>query len=114
MVITEKSTSSSKNSFEQALYYLVINSSFVSNIGLFHGKMGLVLYFSFYARYSNDDQYNRIAYDLLDEIYEDNYVELDGRLSIWYKMDIWKEIRMKYWKILISVSWNMMSVEFRI
>lgn len=71
MVITEKSTSSSKNSFEQALYYLVINSSFVSNIGLFHGKMGLVLFFSFYARYSNDDQYNRFAYDLLDEIYED-------------------------------------------
>lgn len=71
MVITEKSTTSSKNSFEQALSYLVINSSFVSNIGLFHGKMGLVLFFSFYARYLNDDQYNRFAYDLLDEIYED-------------------------------------------
>ena len=71
MVITEKSTTSSKNSFEQALSYLVINSSFVSNIGLFHGKMGLVLFFSFYARYLKNDLYNRFAYDLLDEVYED-------------------------------------------
>lgn len=71
MVITEKLITSSKKTFEQTLSYLVINSSFVSSIGLFHGKMGLVLFFSFYARHSNNNQYNQLAYDLLDEIYED-------------------------------------------
>lgn len=57
--------------FERCLSYLVINSDAVSNLGLFHGKMGLVLFFSIYSRYSQRSLYNQFAYELLDEIYED-------------------------------------------
>lgn len=64
-------TTSSENSFEQALAYLVINSDIVPNQGLYHGKVGLVLFFSIYAHYSENNLYDRFAFDLLDEVYED-------------------------------------------
>lgn len=76
MAITEKLIISSENSFEQALSYLAINSSFTPNLGLFHGKMGIVLFFSFYAHYSKNDLYDCFAYDLFDEVYEDIHKEV--------------------------------------
>lgn len=51
--------------------HLIINSSFLKNLGLFHGKMGIVLFFMHYARYTGNAIYEEYAGDLLDEIFED-------------------------------------------
>jgi len=56
--------------------YLMINASFTNDLGLFHGKMGIVLFFSHYGRYKNDPVYQEFAGELLDEIYEDLHDEL--------------------------------------
>lgn len=60
-----------KDVLERALSFLTLNCSFVSDLGLFHGKMGSVLFFAHYARHFNDDLYDDFAGELLDEIYED-------------------------------------------
>lgn len=66
-----ETTTSTENLYQRALSYLIMNSRFVSNLGLFHGKMGFVLFFSIYAKHSRNELYNQFAYDLLDEVYED-------------------------------------------
>lgn len=56
---------------EDAFLYLTLNASFISDLGLFHGKMGCVLFFAQYARYTHDEHYEEFANELLDEICED-------------------------------------------
>ena len=51
----------------------MINAGFLSDLGLFHGKMGIVLFFVHYARYTGNAIYEEYAGDLLDEIFEDIY-----------------------------------------
>jgi hypothetical protein len=51
--------------------HLIMNASFLSNLGLYHGKMGIVLFFSHYARSTGNELYNDFAGELLDEIYEE-------------------------------------------
>lgn len=56
---------------ERIANHLVINSSFLDNLGLFHGKMGIAIFFYHYARYADSSVYEDFAGELLDEIYED-------------------------------------------
>jgi lantibiotic modifying enzyme len=49
----------------------MINGSFADNIGLLAGKMGIVVFFYHYSRYTNDVIYEKFAGELLNEIYED-------------------------------------------
>lgn len=56
--------------------YLVINASFTCSLGLFHGKMGIVIFFYHYARYSQNPIYEELADELLGEVYEDIHVDL--------------------------------------
>lgn len=56
--------------------YLVINASFTCSLGLFHGKMGIVIFFYHYARYSHNPVYEEFADELLGEVYEDIYVDI--------------------------------------
>lgn len=60
-----------KNLLQRIVGYLLINSSFTNNQGLFHGKMGIVLFFCHYARYSGNSDYDDFAGELMEEIYED-------------------------------------------
>lgn len=46
---------------EQTLAYLTINSSYLSDLGLFHGKMGIVLFFSELAHASQNSVYEDLA-----------------------------------------------------
>lgn len=62
---------SSDDLLEDAFLYLTLNASFISDLGLFHGKMGCVLFFAQYARYTHDEHYEEFANELLDEICED-------------------------------------------
>lgn len=61
--------------------YLIINSSSIENIGLYHGKMGIVLFFALYGRYINNKLFIEFAETLLDEIYE----EINSETTIYFE-----------------------------
>lgn len=67
--------------YHQALAYLTINSSFLGDLGLFHGRMGIVLFFAHYARVTQNKQYEDFAKILLDEIYEEIHWDLPINLE---------------------------------
>lgn len=66
---------------EQTLAYLTINSSYLSDLGLFHGKMGIVLFFFELARASQNVAYEGLASNLLDEIYDEIHYDLPINLE---------------------------------
>ena len=55
--------------------HLILHTSFMRNIGLYDGKMGTVLFFVHYAKYTNNSMYDDFAGEILDEIYEDIHTE---------------------------------------
>lgn len=57
--------------------HLMIYSSTLNNIGLYHGKMGLILFFVHYSHYVGNTLFEDFAYSLLDDIYN----EIDSSLS---------------------------------
>lgn len=59
------------NSLQEIVNHLILHASFIPNLGLFHGKMGIVLFFFHYSRYTNDELYEDFAGELLDEIYQE-------------------------------------------
>lgn len=58
--------------------HLILNASNMSNLGLFHGKMGVAIFFYLYGRYSRLSYYTDFADILLDELFS----ELDISLSV--------------------------------
>ena len=56
--------------------HLMIHASFLPDLGLFHGKMGIVLFFVHYARFTENPLYDDFAGVLLDEIYEELHPDL--------------------------------------
>lgn len=50
--------------------HLILHSIDMEDIGLFHGKMGIVLFFAHYARYTDQAIYDDFAGELLEEICE--------------------------------------------
>lgn len=69
------------STYEQALTYLTTNSSFTGNLGLFHGRMGIILFFAHYARATQCKHYEDIAGCLLDELYEEIHENLPVNLE---------------------------------
>lgn len=66
-------------SFEQRMvHHLILKSPFINDLGLFHGKMGIALFFFEYGRSTGCDVYTDIAEELLDDI----WVLIDAELSI--------------------------------
>ncbi|WP_033886511.1 lanthionine synthetase LanC family protein, partial [Bacteroides faecichinchillae] len=55
--------------------YLMLHSSFTSNIGLFEGKMGIILFFMNYSRYTKCKRYEKFAGELIDEIYAEIHID---------------------------------------
>lgn len=49
---------------------LLLNASFINNLGLLNGKMGIAIFFYHYARYTGNNVYETFAGELIDEIYE--------------------------------------------
>jgi lantibiotic modifying enzyme len=54
---------------------LLLNASFIDNLGLMHGKMGIAIYFFHLARQTGNTIYEDYAGELLDEIYEEITLE---------------------------------------
>ncbi len=65
----------------QVLAYLAINSSYLTDIGLFYGRMGIILFFVRYARISGLRQYEYLAEMLLEEIYKEIHKDMPIQLA---------------------------------
>jgi len=52
---------------QQICDVLLLNGGFLSNPGLYTGEMGLVLFFTHYARYTQNDLYFEYAYELMEK-----------------------------------------------
>ena len=51
--------------------HLILNTGFIDNLGLYNGKMGIIIFLCHYARYINDNSYNDFAGILIEQIYEE-------------------------------------------
>lgn len=58
--------------------FLMLQSSFINNIGLLHGKMGIAIFFYLYSRFSKNKLFKKYADELIDEIYK----QIDAQSSI--------------------------------
>jgi hypothetical protein len=56
--------------------HLMLHAGFISDTGLYHGKMGLVLFFVHYGRYTGNSLYDDFAGELLEDICEDIHTEM--------------------------------------
>jgi hypothetical protein len=64
------------NNNEQSLFlrivrHLMLHAGFISDVGLYHGKMGIVLFFAHCGRFTGNTLYEDFAGELLEDIYED-------------------------------------------
>src|SRR5450759_41468 len=50
---------------------LLLNASFIDNLGLLNGKMGIAIFFFHYSRYTGNKAFEDFAGELIDEIYEE-------------------------------------------
>lgn len=55
--------------------HLIVNSSYTDNLGLFDGKMGILIFFAHFARYTQKKIYDDFAGKLLDEVYTEIHTE---------------------------------------
>lgn len=55
---------------------LVLNVSFLTDLGLFHGKMGHAIFFAHYGRLVDNVSYENFAGELLEEVYEEINISL--------------------------------------
>jgi len=56
--------------------HLIMHTSFMHDLSLYHGKMGIILFFVHYARYTGNPLYEEFAGELLDEVCEDIHTGL--------------------------------------
>ncbi|MDL2223747.1 hypothetical protein LJB92_00350 [Bacteroidales bacterium OttesenSCG-928-M06] len=55
---------------QKFIHHLLLQSSFIKDIGLLHGQMGIALFFYHYAKYTDNTIYSDYADELLDNIWE--------------------------------------------
>ncbi|MBC5632929.1 lanthionine synthetase LanC family protein [Parabacteroides hominis] len=58
-------------SLKQIVDYLILNSSGMSDLGLYHGKVGVAIFFAHYSRYLKNDLYADFSYYLIKESYDE-------------------------------------------
>lgn len=51
--------------------HLLLNASFIPNLGLLNGKMGIAIFFYHYAEYTKCKRYSHYANELIGEIYDE-------------------------------------------
>ncbi len=72
MIITENSIKNiSSGRLTRITNVLLLNVSFIDNLGLMHGKTGIAIYFFHLAKATGNKIYEDYAGELIDEIYEE-------------------------------------------
>ncbi len=61
---------------QKIIHHLMLNASFLRDLGLYHGKMGIVILFFHYSRHTDNPVYEDFAGDQLDNIWEGMHKEL--------------------------------------
>lgn len=61
---------------DKMLNQLILQSSFLPNLGLLTGKMGIAIFFVHYSKSSSEKMYEDIADELMDEIWEEIHKEI--------------------------------------
>ena len=56
--------------------YLILYSSFLNNLGLLNGKMGIIIFFYHYASFTGCKRYNKFADELIQELYSEVSIDL--------------------------------------
>lgn len=56
--------------------HLILNASFLKDVGLYHGKMGIAIFFMEYFGYTKETIYEEFAEELLDSILENVHNKL--------------------------------------
>ena len=59
------------NYLQRIANVLLLNSSFIDNVGLLNGKTGISIFFYHYSRYTKNQIYEEYGGELIDEIYEE-------------------------------------------
>jgi hypothetical protein len=67
--IVKRKNTAKKELLARITGHLILNASFITDLGLYHGKMGIVLFFYELGRYTGKNIYDKFAGELLDEIY---------------------------------------------
>jgi hypothetical protein len=81
MIYEEQKEITSKNAKTRLLNIaniLLLNASFIDNLGLFNGKMGIAIFLYKYSRYTGNKIFEDFAGELIDEIYK----ELDKNITV--------------------------------
>lgn len=63
------------NFYKNILHWILLRLSMEKEVGLFHGKMGIVLFLSHYFKYNGDQVYEDIANELMEELCEEIHCE---------------------------------------
>ena len=58
------------SSEQTTIHHLLLQSPFIKDIGLLHGKMGVALFFYHYAKHTDNTVYSDYADDLLDDVWK--------------------------------------------
>lgn len=56
--------------------HLMIKSLSINDLGLYHGKMGILLFFVHYAKYSKNRMFDLYANDLIDDILDEMHEDI--------------------------------------
>ena len=56
--------------------YLLLQSSYMQEIGLFHGKMGVALALNMYSSQYNDKLMEEYAWDLFQQVYDKVHIDM--------------------------------------
>ena len=61
---------------ERIADYLLLKGTFVQDVGLFHGKMGIAMALHLYADKWGDDMLSEYAWDLLQQVYDGVHTDM--------------------------------------
>jgi hypothetical protein len=54
---------------------LLLNASFINNLGLLNGKMGIAIFFYHYSGYTGKENYKNFAKELINEVFQEINIE---------------------------------------
>ena len=74
--MNNNSVSEKNNILTRIANHLIINASYTKDLGLYHGKMGIVIFFAHYSRYTGETLYDDFAGKLMGEIVEEIHSDI--------------------------------------